>query len=188
MSAQTDALAQGLFDLAEAVRASANDPADAIRLLSQLATYSVPVPAATSIWGQEVAGVTSATAALCRRAALISLARAVADYQPLSYDDAVAVRDQVAGLLDTEITYAADTGDTQSYLALRDLRTNIVQDLTTRGAQLPRLMTVTRNRPLPALVLAYELYADATRTDELISRVNPPHPAYFPTTFEALSA
>ena len=55
MTAQTDGLAQSLFDLAEAVRASAPDPADQIRLLAQMAAYSVPSPQATGTAGQAVA-------------------------------------------------------------------------------------------------------------------------------------
>ena len=179
-------LAHELHGLPEAIRkVLARD--EQIRLLAQLAAYTAPAPQATGTAGQAIAEVTNATAALCRRA-LISLARATASYAPRSYDDAVAIRDQVCGLLDAEIVYAADNGDTQAYLSLRRLRAAVVQDLNTRGAQLPRLMTVTRARPLPALVLAYELYQDTTRADELITRVNPPHPAYFPTSFQALSA
>jgi len=41
---------------------------------------------------------------------------------------------------------------------------------------------------MPALAIAYRLYADATRADDLIARVDPPNPNFMPTRFEALSS
>ncbi|MBV9776717.1 MAG: hypothetical protein JO143_06680 [Acetobacteraceae bacterium] len=159
MSAASDVLAAGLNALTESVRAACNDPAEAIRLLYGLAAYAPPpaVSHATPI-GLAVYAAAAATAALCRRAALASLARACADFAPTSYDDAVAIRDDVA-----------DAGDVDTYRALRDLRTAVVNDLTTRGAQLPRLAAFTRRASLPALTLADQLYADTTRADDLVA-------------------
>ena len=125
-------------------------------------SYATPI-------GQAVYTTSWATAALCRRAALVSLARACADFAPTSYDDAVEIRDDVADALDAESQVAADAGDVDTYLALRALRTAVVDDLTTRGAQLPRLATFTRAASLPALTLAYQIYGDTTRADDLVA-------------------
>ena len=129
----------------------------------------------------------TATAALCRRAALTALCRACANYQPTSYDDAAAVRKAVTAPLDAEVTFAADAGDNATFVAFRTLRAAVVLDLVTRGSLLPRVTTVVRRAPLPSLALAYSLYGDASRSDDLLARVDPPHPAFFPLSFTALS-
>ncbi len=175
MSAQSDALAAAIQAVSDAIRAAASDPADQIRLLIDLAKNGT-------------AEATDApTAALCRRAALSSLGQALADYQPSTYDDAIAVRDAVCAALDAEITIAGDVGDDDSYAALRTMRAAAVDLLTTLGAQLPRLVTITTPASMPALALAYALYGDTTRADDLIARADPPHPAWMPTAFQALS-
>ena len=186
--AATAAFAAGVAVVAEALRTAANDPADQVALLSQLADLTPPATTNTSPIGVSTATAQSAVAALCRRTALISLARACAAYQPTSSSDAQAVQASVVALFDAEITIAADDEDDTSYLALRVLRTAVVNDLTTRGANLPALRTITTAEPQPALVLGYLLYQDATRSDDLIVRVNPIHPAFMPTTFNALSS
>ena len=67
------------------------------------------------------------------------------------------------------------------------LRADIVRDLTIRGAQLAPLTTVKVSANLPSLALAYELYQDISRTDQLTSAAAPVHPAFMPTTFSALA-
>ncbi|MFC0407913.1 hypothetical protein [Roseomonas elaeocarpi] len=187
MTAATDKLAASLFGVAEALRAACNDPADAVRLLLQLATYDVATVASTAPIGASITTAQEQTAALCRRAALLSLARACAEYVPSSYDDAASLRDKVAAVLDAEILRVGDMQQGASYLALRNLRTAVVDDLNTRGAQLARLRTVTTREPAPSLVLAYDLYADASRADELAQRADAPHPGIMPLSFRALS-
>ncbi len=83
---------------------------------------------------------------------------------------------------------AADAGDVASYEALRGLRTAVTMDLIARGSLLPRLITVRRRATLPSLMLAYQLYGDATRSDELITEANPIHPLFMPIEFAALSS
>jgi prophage DNA circulation protein len=163
-------------------------PADSLRLLASLADFTPAALADTSQIGLAMNAIQSASADLFRRAAVVALARASALYQPTSQDDAVAVRTQVCSLLDNEITLAADEGDSGSYLALRDVRVAVVNDLDQRSAGLPTLMMVKTALPLPALVLAKRLYRDAVRADELVMRAAPVHPAFMPTSFKALSA
>ncbi|MBV8749428.1 MAG: hypothetical protein JO103_06920 [Candidatus Eremiobacteraeota bacterium] len=52
---------------------------------------------------------------------------------------------------------------------LRDLRTAVVDGLTTRAAQLPRLVVVARSASLPAPTLADQPCGDATRADDLVA-------------------
>lgn len=49
-------------------------------------------------------------------------------------------------------------------------------------------MRISFNAPLPALAIAYRLYQDASRTVDLMARNAVPHPAFMPTTIEALQS
>jgi prophage DNA circulation protein len=178
----TDAFSNAAQGVIDAIRAAAPTPGDALRGLQTLATY-VPVAGAA---GDE-AVMQGACADLFRRAALGGLVSAGSDYQPQSSGDAAAVRTLVLSVLDTEITTAGDQFEDDVYTALRSLRGQAVQDLNSRGAQLPTLVTVTMPSSLPSLVLAQRLYRDASREDELVARAVPVHPAFMPRTFEALN-
>lgn len=166
--------AQGV---AAAVLASSQDPATAVQGLQSLAV--IDANATTEIQ--------SASSDLFRRAAVAAMARASADYQPASYDDAASLRTAVCGALDAEITIAGDQGDDASYAALKTLRAAVAADLTARGADLASMITVTSNEPMPSLVLAQRLYRDPSRADELVIEGNPRHPAFMPIRFRALS-
>jgi prophage DNA circulation protein len=180
MSNVTDSFVVSIQTAIETLRSSINSPIDQIRILTDLAGFSV----------QAVTGDTTAgpTASVCRRACLSSLANAIADWQPTSSTDTNTVIAEIVPLYDAEIISAADMGDTNSYIQLRNVRSAVVADLQTRGAALPELLTVTVPGILPSLVLAWQLYADATREPDLLQRNSTViHPAFFPASFEALS-
>jgi prophage DNA circulation protein len=119
---------------------------------------------------------------------LVSLARASASYQPVSYEDAAALRLALTAALDSEITAAGDAGEDATYGALKNLRGAVVQDLTVRGASLPSVVTVVLGLPMPALAIAQRLYCDASRSDEITARSRAIHPAFCPTSFQALTS
>ena len=189
MTAATDnGFCEAVQAQVEALRLACNDPADAVRLLSALAVAEPDTVVAVAPIGAAIETVSSAIGQVVRRAALTSLARACAGYQPSSYDDALAVRTSVAAVYDAEILIAADAEQDASYQALRALRTAVVDDLITRGNDLARLTTITTPLPRPSLALAYRLYRDASRSDDLIARADPVHPAFMPVSFSALSS
>lgn len=187
-AAADNGFAAAVQALVETLRTACADPADAVRLLSSMAGYDPGGLPSSAPVGGAIYTLTLAMGQLFRRAALSSLARACATYQPSSYDDALAVRLAVAPLYDAEILIAADAGEDASYQALRSLRSAVLDDLITRGSDLARLTTVTTNLPQPSLALAFRLYRDASRSDELIARANPVHPGFMPTSFNALSS
>lgn len=178
-----------LAAITEAMRAGITDPAQQVRVLLNLAGFaftggqgggSVGVGAAIAI-------MATAMTAACRRAALVSLARAEATYQPVSYDDAAALRESITAALDAEITIAGDAGQDDTYLALKQVRSAIVRDLTTRGASLPTVVTVSFGVSMPSLAIAQRLYKDASRSDQITAEANTIHPAFCPLSFQALS-
>lgn len=188
IAAATAAFAAGLSSVTEAIRTAAQSPADQVRLLSELANFYVAPNASTAPIAGAVATMETATAALCRRSALVSLCVACSNYQPYSFQDATGLLTNVVALLDAEMLVAADGGDLNTWQAFRILRTAVVLDLTERAAQLPEQVTITTGVPLPSLAIAYQLYRDASRSDDLIARVDPVHPAWMPVEFEALNS
>jgi prophage DNA circulation protein len=182
MSQPSD-VATSIQALAATLLATIADPADAVRIFTDLCAFPyTPVADANS------AVVQAGIADLCRRTACVALAQATALYQPTSQNDAQTVLLAVSTILDDEITIAGDQGQDETFFALTSLKNAVSQDLTTRGAALPPLQTFTTNVPMPALVLAYQYYDDITRTDQLIASASPAHPAFMPLVFQALSS
>lgn len=119
----------------------------------------------------------AALLALLRRAALVCACQVASARSFPSYQDAIATRDDLAARLQLEI-FA--TEDEDSFNALRALRTATIRDITTRAASLPQLVTFTPMASLPALLLAYKLYDDPEREDEIIARNDIASPAFVP--------
>ena len=122
--------------LVQAVRSSAIDPFDQVRALTILASYNPVLTPNPAPIGGAILETQTATAAVCRRAALAALARACAAYNPTSYNEAITLRQNAAALFDAEILIAADSSNVATYNALRAMRTAVVIDLNTRAATL----------------------------------------------------
>lgn len=172
----------------QAVASSATAPADAIRLVSSLAQYSPAPVTQTGPIGTAMSTMQTAMVALMRRTALAQLAVTMTTYQPSSQQDADSVLGSAVRLIDAECDIAGDAGDDESYQALRQLRQSVVADMTARGADLSVVSAFTFNAPLPSLVLANRIYRDPSREAQLVQQINPRHPLFCPTTFQALSA
>lgn len=184
----TNAFLAAVEAMTEALRACLNDPRDQIRLLASLASFQGATFTGTDNISMANQTLNDAVAAACRRAALFSLALACSQFQPTVADDVIAILDLVIPLFQNEIEYAGDTGDAATYSAFESLIAAVVADLQLRGSNLPSLTTFTEPTNLPSLVLAAKLYQDVSRADDLVARVNPIHPAFFPLQFQALSA
>ena len=83
--------------------------------------------------------------------------------------------------------YAADNHDPTVFQALIGAHAACVQDLTVRARPLPKLVTYTTPRPLTSHALAYRLFGDASRCDQLRNENRVIHPAFMPATGLALS-
>lgn len=122
----------------------------------------------------------NAFAALTRQASLIGMARASANIEFDSYDDAVALRDSLAGLIDDEIYAIGDTDQDDVFQDLGALRADVIADITSRAANLERIRTVTLQQSLPSLVMSYSLYETTDRSEELVKRNKIEHPGFMP--------
>lgn len=178
------AAAQGLVSTVAAGIAS---PADKMRLLAPLASFTTMDYSSTSQIGQAKTVAQYVTASLLRRAAIAELGKAASVYAPSSYDEALAVRNTVVEYIDAEILIAGDLADDATYGALRAVRQAVIAHLDERGANLAALQTFSLRDTLPSLVLANRLYQDPGRSDELIGATDPIHPAFMPPSFRALA-
>ena len=187
MSTESDAFASAGVDLCTALVAATTDPADAIRLLLPLAGWVPPAIPGTGPVAVAANAAQDVIASNLRCAACAALGVAAQAYQPVSYQDALAVRTAVCGALDAEATRAGDAGWDATYQALRDLRTAVALDLAVRGANLAWLVEVDTAAPMPSLAEAWSLYQDTTREPQLVGSAAPPHPLFLPVSFPALN-
>lgn len=115
-------------------------------------------------------------------AASAEVVRAIADTDFASYQDAVAMRDRAADLLDRLMVRSADAGDDDGAQAFADLRLAMIRDVTARGGSLARLQSLTPRHAEPALVIAYRTYGGnvEARAAEIVSRNRIAHPGFVP--------
>ena len=118
-----------------------------------------------------------AISGLVRQFAIAESARAIVRLNYASYDDALLARNEVADRIDDE---AERTDDDAIYLALTGLRAAIYNSVPGPEKQLPRLRSYTPTVTVPALLLAYQLYGDASRDAEIVARNKIRNPCFVP--------
>lgn len=117
-----------------------------------------------------------ALAAVHRRAVLVQASAMTATMPLPVFDDAVALRSNLLAALDSEAALADDT----AYVALTDLRTQVHRDMGVRIRAAARLHDYAPPEVLPALAVAYDLYEDTAREDEIVARNRIRHPGFVP--------
>ncbi len=168
--------------------AAVSNPRDGVRVTHRAWDFHPARSTTSSAIGLARRTAQSATGDAFRRSALAALARASAAWQPASYDEAVFVRRLIADAYDSEIVTAGDQAEDDAYTALSDARAAVVTDISTRAADLARMVPVRTTLPMPSLALAYRLYQDPARAEELAAEAGSPHPAFLRTEFQALSS
>lgn len=172
-------LGEAATDMIDALLDCCADPADAIRILLSLLS--------TTLAGASTTITTLVDLMVCEAAAA-ALTDAVSRYQPSSTDDAAARIAQIGPVLDALAVAAADAGADEVHAALRDCRAAIVTMLRDAAATVADLQNFAFGEPLPALLIAQQIYGDAARADQLVGQVNPVNPLFFPLAFEALAS
>lgn len=179
------AFAQSVLGMFGALKALAMSPLHALNSYKGLFNYGskhASVPRTTPSRIRQATNQ-AAMASLARRASLVEAVRVAARVSYDTYDQAVAMRDDLAARLDDEAAgiVPAPTGNgTPSttvrevsepvYQALTALRVALVRDLTARSINAPRVTSATMPATLPALVAAYKIHGDARRAEELLAR------------------
>ncbi|MGC5885736.1 DNA circularization protein [Ralstonia pseudosolanacearum] len=93
-------------------------------------------------------------------------------------DDVLDVRDQIVEV----IWQQAQVAPLGHYQLLTDARIQASRHLAAVARPAVRLATVELGQSVPALVLAYARYGDATRADEVVTRNRIQHPGFLPVT------
>jgi prophage DNA circulation protein len=152
-------------------RLLASTPRAAFRELIGLIGFSTGdrAPGATPARLAEAANA-DALERLVALTAAAEAARAAATVELDSYEDARALRDELADALDARALALADAGDDAGHARLTALRLAAVRVLSARGATLARVYAYAPARVEPALVIAHRLYGDATRAEEIVRR------------------
>ena len=109
--------------------------------------------------------------------AVIEAAIESADADYGTADAALASRD--AGLEAIDEVQRANCSDAV-FTALSELAAAVNEDLTTRGAELPKLGSATLFMSMPALAASYRLYGDVGQADAIVARNRIRHPGRVP--------
>ncbi len=98
--------------------------------------------------------------------ALVETLRLSSDVAFDSFDDAISVRVQLLARVDVLELEASDA----VFLAMQTLRSVFSQAVPKPDQSLPRIVEYVPVQTLPALVIAYDVYGDATRELDIINR------------------
>lgn len=112
---------------------------------------------------------------LVRQVAVAESAKAAVITEYPSYQEALTRRDSLLAAIDAE---SERTPNDQAYVALSSLRAEIVRGIPRPEVRLPQLRSYTPRATQPALLVAYQLYGDAARGDEISARNAPAHPGF----------
>jgi prophage DNA circulation protein len=170
-------LVTSLQDVLAAVGAVGDAALDVFLVLTAAAGDPILVAVAETEADEDAAANRTSLDRIVRRTSIAEAARVSATVTFASYDEAVELRDVLADRLadEGEASGSADVVD-----ALANLRGGVVDDITGRATQLARLRSLTPTTTLPACVLAYALYGDASRADEITDRNRLAHPGFVP--------
>lgn len=119
----------------------------------------------------------AAVASLFRRASLAQATRAASVTRWPVRDDAMTTRDALVGRYRAEEDV---TTDDAVFRALTETRLATSRDIGERAKPLPQLRAVEPPGPVPALVLAYELYESTGREGDIVTRNGIIHPGFVP--------
>jgi prophage DNA circulation protein len=114
---------------------------------------------------------------LVRQMAVIEGARVAPSVAYETHEDAVVTRDQLTDKLDEQ---AESTEDDELFIELNNLRAQLVEAVPGTEKNLARILTYTPAVSMPSLVVAYDLYDDATRDGEIVTRNHVRHPGFIP--------
>ena len=154
-----------------------------VRTAAQIAEYGEWKTSGTdSRMKQRSEANANAVVSLVRQSAAADAAETAVNLDFESRQEAEEARDAVTEAIDEA---AEHTENTETYLALTDLRVELTESVPADG--LPELITKEIRSPRPSLVVAYEVYGDALRGDEIVRRNSIRHPGFVRGEIELLS-
>ncbi|MBR0753513.1 hypothetical protein JQ604_15095 [Bradyrhizobium jicamae] len=122
------------------------------------------------------------------RLCLATQCHIIASMSFVSRQDVDALKQQLLQPFQDAEEIAADEMDQMTFQALVALHGTVTNHLVATARPLPRMLNYQFFEPLPSLVMAYKLYDDASRCDELRAENKIVHPAFCPMAGQALSS
>jgi prophage DNA circulation protein len=183
-------VAAAVSDLCDVIRdlGSEADPAQIESLGGAALPFLVASIPVTSSPAVTLASDFARAAVACVEAALLAeVAVAVAER---SYSDrplAQAATKRLAGLGDTSLERIAEYGGEEIWQAASDAVRQAIDYLGRGALDLKPVVLVEAMRSFPSTVLAWRLYGDPERAEELVARNGVTTPLFMPTTLEALA-
>lgn len=180
------ALGHAVVGLVVALAGLAASPLARVRALRRLLGSGLRLPPAigtTPARRREQANAQALTR-LVETVGAAEAVRAASIVRFASYDEAIQLRDALAGDLDAAAVGAADAGDDPSADQLDRLRLIMVRNITARGGSLDRLYAYTPGATEPVLTISHRLHGDPAvvldRADEIAERNRLAHPGFVP--------
>lgn len=115
---------------------------------------------------------------MVRSSAVVETSLVLTELDFESADEASSARDTMTEFGDT--VAESEYLHRDVFTALEDVRATLSEHLTTTAQALPSITTYTPPETMPALVIAWELYGDIERTNEIIDRNNIVQPNFVP--------
>ena len=174
LKAQAASLVRSPADLIEQFAVAINVLAEAARetpdamLTALLDAFDVdlttPTSSVTATRRREDANQAALVGSL-RRTLVIEAARMAPLVEFESMDDALAARSRIGAALDAQAEVAGDT----AYPELVSLRSEVLRAVP-GSREFARVVGISRVEPIPAAVLAYQLYGSTSRDAEIVAR------------------
>jgi prophage DNA circulation protein len=105
-----------------------------------------------------------------------------------SRDDVEAMMVRMKDAFEIARELAVEDKESGAYETLTYMSGSLTNHLATTARPLPRMITFTVGKPLPALTLSNRIYYDATRWEEIVEENKTIHPAFCQRTIRGLSA
>lgn len=168
------ALADGFRGIINRVTGIVGKNRSSSTALREMSTNTVPQVSATTATRARQARSQDALQTMVQQLAIAEQARVTAGQPYDSYQDALDARQQLTDEIDTASETAAD----DVFVAMQDLRAQVVQSLP--DPRLPEIKAITLPQAAPALVVAYRAYGDPLRDADVVARNKIKHPGFVP--------
>lgn len=194
-----DVMANEDVDALQAIGKSVNDIAMALvenmdptaalavttNVLDSVPIVQVPTVTTSAQWRFAVDQNTQTANTLLRLAVMVAYCEAVVRAKLADRPSAISLRANVSNYFEAQLGALASE-QYELYGAMIKLRDATIDYLSRTVIDLAPVVRVTASLGMPSLFWAWRLYADPTRSSELVARNRVEHPSFMPPSFEAL--
>lgn len=147
------------------------------------------IPRSTTTRMAQISSI-QALGGLVRNLAIAEHGKIIAAVDYSSFQEASSAATDYVAMVDNEILTGPAQSDDRLYNALSSMSETVLAAVNEKAKDLARVTTTSFLDSKPALVLAHELWGDASRDQEIVDRNKIEHPSFLPpnTQLEILSS